>query len=72
MVCAQDNTGKVVVPLSCDYAIWSEFNAGRLTAFANLMQDDSDVKGLVLWVDGKVSDRARQEAKKRQIPVFAL
>src|SRR5438477_4727633 len=67
VVSAQDRNGTVVVPLSCDYAIWSERNAGRLTDFANLMQGDSDVKGLTLWVDGKVSDRGRQELKSRKI-----
>jgi hypothetical protein len=67
IVCAQDRSGRVLVPLSCDYAIWSEFNAGRVSAFAKLMEGDSDVKGLTLWVDGKVSDRARQEVKARQI-----
>jgi hypothetical protein len=56
-----------MVPLSSDYAIWSERNAGRVTAFANLMQGDTDVKGLALWVDGKVSDRAVQELKDRKI-----
>jgi hypothetical protein len=40
---------------------------GRATDFANLMQGDSDVKGLTLWVDGKGSDRARQELKSRKI-----
>ena len=67
VVSAQDKNGTVVVPLSCDYAIWSERNAGRLTDFANLMQGDPDVKGLTLWVDGKVSDRGRQELKSRKI-----
>ena len=67
VVSAQDQNGTVVVPLSCDYAIWSERNAGRVTDFANLMQGDSDVKGLTLWVDGKVSDRVRQELKSRKI-----
>ena len=67
VVSAQDRNGTVVVPLSCDYAIWSERNAGRLTDFANLMQGDPDVKGLTLWMDGKVSDRGRQELKSRKI-----
>jgi hypothetical protein len=31
------------------------------------MQGDPDVKGLTLWVDGKVSDRGRQELKSRKI-----
>ena len=67
VVSAQDANGIVMVPLSSDYAIWSERNAGRVTAFANLMQGDTDVKGLALWVDGKVSDRAVQELKDRKI-----
>jgi hypothetical protein len=67
MVSAQDKNGRVLMPLSCDYAIWSESNAGQLGAFAKLVEGDSDVTGLTVWVDGKVSDRAREELKKRQI-----
>src|SRR5439155_1149860 len=37
VVSAQDKNGRVLVPLSCDYAIWSEFNAGRLSAFSKLI-----------------------------------
>ena len=44
--------GKLPAEENPSYAIWSERNASRVTEFANLMHDDSDVKGLTLWVDG--------------------
>ena len=66
-VCAMDSGGRLVIPLSCDYAIWSENAAGRVEDFGKLSQEGSEIKGLVLWVDGKVSDRATQELKNRKI-----
>jgi len=66
-VCAIDSGGKLVIPLSCDYAIWSEPAAGRVEDFSKLLQDRSEIKGLALWVDGKVSDRATLELKSRKI-----
>ena len=66
-VCAMDSKGILVIPLSCDYAIWSEPAAGRVEAFSQLPQSRSEIKGLALWVDGKVSDRATQELKNRKI-----
>ena len=66
-VCAMDSGGKLVIPLSCDYAIWSEPAAGRVEDFSKLLQDRSEIKGLALWVDGKVSDRATLELKSRKI-----
>ena len=66
-VCAMDSTGILVVPLSCDYAIWNENAAGRVEAFNQLPQSRSEIKGFALWVDGKVSDRATQELKNRKI-----
>lgn len=66
-VCAMDSTGILVVPLSCDYAIWNENAAGRVEAFSQLPQSRSEIKGLALWVDGSVSDRAVQEFKNRKI-----
>jgi hypothetical protein len=66
-VCAMDSNGTLVIPLSCDYAIWSEPAAARVEAFSQLPQSQSEIKGLALWVDGKVSDRAAQELKNRKI-----
>jgi hypothetical protein len=66
-VCAMDSQGILVIPLSCDYAIWSEHAAARVDAFSQLPQNRSEIKGLALWVDGKVSERAAQELKKRNI-----
>jgi len=67
IVNAPDKNGRVLVPLSCDYAIWSEANAKRLDAFAKIVEEDSNITGLTVWVDGKVSDQGRQELKTRQI-----
>jgi hypothetical protein len=66
-VCAMDTSGTLVVPLSCDYAIWSENSAGRVEDFVHFAQSQSDIKGLALWVDGKVSHRAAEELKNRNI-----
>lgn len=66
-VTAMDSNGTLVIPLSCDYAIWSEFAAARVELFSQLPQSRSEIKGLALWVDGKVSERAAQELKNRKI-----
>jgi hypothetical protein len=66
-VCALDSNGTLVVPLSCDYAIWSQQAAARIEAFSQLPQHQSQIKGLALWVDGKLSKRAEEELKNRQI-----
>jgi hypothetical protein len=66
-VCAMDSQGVLVIPLSCDYAIWSEPAAARVELFSQLPQSRPEIKGLVLWVDGKVSERATQELKNRKI-----
>jgi hypothetical protein len=66
-ICAMDSNGTLVIPLSCDYAIWSEHAAGRVEAFTQLSQSGSEIKGLALWVDDKVSERAAQELKNRKI-----
>lgn len=66
-VCAMDSSGTLVVPLSCDYAIWNESAAGRVELFTKLPQSRSEIKGLALWVDGKVSEHAAEEFRKRKI-----
>lgn len=68
-ISALDANGTLVVPLSCDYAIWSERSAGRVDELTAVGKSRPDVKGLAIWVDGKVSDRAMQEAKTRNISV---
>jgi len=68
-ICAMDANGTLVIPLSCDYAIWSENAAARVEAFTQLPQTQGEIKGLALWVDGKVSERAAKELKNRKIDV---
>jgi hypothetical protein len=70
IVCAMDRDGSLVVPISCDYAIWAEKPASRVEEFAALRQSRPEIKGLALWVDGKVSDRGLEELKKRNIDVM--
>ena len=62
-----DSNGTLVIPLSCDYAIWNENAAGRVADVSQLPQSRSEIKGLALWVDGKVSPRATQELKNLKI-----
>ena len=69
-ICAMDSNGTLVVPLSCDYAIWSEHAADRVEAFTQLSQGGGEIKGLALWVDGKVSERAAVELKNRKIDLM--
>jgi hypothetical protein len=66
-VCAMDSKGTLVIPLSCDYAIWSENAAGRVADFSQLTQGRPEIEGLALWVDGKVSESAAQELKNQKI-----
>jgi hypothetical protein len=69
VVCAMDQDGNLVVPVSCDYAVWAERPAGRIDEFSALRTSRPEIKGLVLWVDGKVSDRGLEELKTRNIEV---
>ncbi|PYV77921.1 MAG: hypothetical protein DMG96_09680 [Acidobacteria bacterium] len=66
-MCALDANGTLVFPLSCDYAIWTERAAGRISEIAALAEGEGDIKGIAVWVDGKTSDRATQELKNRKI-----
>jgi hypothetical protein len=58
------DTGHPAFARLCDL---SEPAAGRVEDFSKLPQDRTEMKGLALWVDGKVSDRATQELKNRKI-----
>jgi len=68
-VFALDNNGILVVPLSCDYAVWAAGPASRVEAFVAAAKSRPEVKGLALWVDGKVSDRGLAELRTRNIEV---
>jgi hypothetical protein len=67
VVCAVDRKGTLVLPLSCDYAIWAERAARRAEEFVALRHGNEQITGLALWVDGKVSDRLAQELAARKI-----
>ncbi len=67
VICAQDRDGVLVVPLSCDYAIWAERAARRAEEFVAFAHSNSNITGLALWVDGNVSQRLAQELAARNI-----
>lgn len=69
VICAFDREGVLVVPLSCDYGIWAERAARRAEEFAALVAGRSEIKGLALWTDGKVSARLAEELGARKIAV---
>ena len=64
---ALDRDGILVVPLSCDYAIWAERAARRSEEFSALRSTRPDIKGLALWVDGLLSERLTKELGDRGI-----
>jgi hypothetical protein len=67
VICALDRDGVLLVPLSCDYAVWAERAARRAEEFSALRSSRSDLKGLALWVDGALSERLSKELAERQI-----
>ena len=67
LLCALDSNGVLVVPVSFDYAIWSEAASQRVGALAGLVGGDEGIKGVKIWTDGKFSERARYELGKRSI-----
>lgn len=71
VICAFDRAGVLVVPLSCDYAIWAERAARRAEEFAATAASRSEIKGLALWTDGKLSARLTEEIGARKIAVKA-
>ena len=68
-VAAMDTKGNIMVPLSCDYAIWSQVNAGKCNEFVKRMHDRPEPGGILLWIDGKTSDEALKGAKALNIEV---
>lgn len=69
IISAIDRDGTLLVPLSCDYAVWAERAARRTEELAALRSGRSDIKGLALWVDGAVSERLAKELADRKIVV---
>jgi hypothetical protein len=72
IVTALDRDGVLVVPVSLDYAIWSERVALRTAEFQKLPAMDDRIRGLSLWVDGQVSPRVTSELESRKIAVKTL
>lgn len=71
IICALDEGGTLVVPVSLDYAIWAERTARRTEEFAALA-GSGDIKGLALWTDGRISQHLSEEFKKRGIAYRTL
>jgi hypothetical protein len=69
VVCAIDQAGVLLVPLSCDFGIWAERAARRAEEFAATARANSSITGLALWVDGNVSARLAEELGSRKIAV---
>jgi len=67
LVCGLDRDGALVIPVSLDYAIWSERVAGRADQFAALAGEGKEIKSLALWTDGQLSQRLCEELTKRTI-----
>ena len=69
VICGFDREGMLVVPLSCDYAIWAERAARRSEEFAAFARNNGKITGLALWVDGRISPRLAEELAARKIAV---
>jgi hypothetical protein len=67
LLCAIDNNGVLIVPVSLDYAIWTAKVAQRVDDLAHLPVDDPTVKGVQVCTDGKASERVIAELSKRAI-----
>jgi hypothetical protein len=67
LLCAVDSNGVLLVPVSFDYGIWTETVAQRVDALAGLVGSDQGIKGIEIWTDGQISERAKEELGKRSI-----
>ena len=72
VLCALDRNGVLVVPVSFDYAIWTEMVAQRVDALAGLVSSDQNIKRAEIWTDGKLSDRTKAELGQRSIGYQSL
>ena len=67
LICAVDQNGVLVVPVSLDYAMWTATVAQRVKELADLSTSDQNIKGVAIWTDGKASERVKTELKQRGI-----
>jgi len=72
VLCALDRNGVLVVPVSFDYAIWTETVAQRADAVASLVSGDQGIRSAEIWTDGKLSDRLKVELDRRSIGYQSL
>jgi hypothetical protein len=72
VLCALDRQGVLVVPVSFDYAIWTQTVAQRADALASLVSSDQDIKSAKIWTNGKLSDRLKAELDRRSIGFQSL
>jgi hypothetical protein len=72
VLCAPDRNGVLVVPVSFDYAIWTQTIAQRADALASLVHSDQNIKSAQIWTNGRVSDRLKAELNRRSIGFQSL
>ena len=72
VLCALDRNGVLVVPVSFDYAIWTQTVAQRVDALVSLIGSDQNIKSAKIWTDGKLSDRVKAELGQRSIGYESL
>jgi hypothetical protein len=72
VLCALDRDGVLVVPVSFDYAIWTNTLAQRVDALAALAHNDQAIKRAQIWTDGKISPLVTAELGKRLIGFQSL
>jgi hypothetical protein len=69
VLCLLDENGTLIVPLSLDYLQWTESVSNVMEKFLDPSQRGSEIKGILLWTDGQLSERAQTELTDRQIAV---
>ncbi len=69
VLCLLDETGTLIVPLSLDYLQWTESVSNVMEKFVDPSQRGPETKGVLLWTDGQISERAQTELTQRQIAV---
>jgi hypothetical protein len=72
LICAIDQSGVLVVPVSLDYAMWTATVAQRVNELADLKNSDQNIKSVAIWTDGKASERVKTELKQRGIDYQSL